>query len=488
MNVGGGQVGENGLPDNRIYNHINIQPVVHLEPGGQTAKGRWRAFAMFGTLRRRRNVGRRRLRDDVREGRRRLEDREPRLSLGLRRAVLDGLGAARAAPPAGAAAAGRAICRIRRIAPRNEACGGFPAACVGPFHYTNPGVTDAGHVWTTVDAAAGATAGAPRRASALRISRRARSGSPTSRKSRTCKRSTATTSIGACGTRSRICSPTTARSRWACAASMSARPRVREFLNLLGPVGLKDGELYDHVQLQVVVHVAPDGRSAKIAQPRAQHDRRVREPRRMERRRLREHVRQGQRRLEDQGSALLPDVHLRLRQRLGRRRAARADGERRAAAGSAADERLRDLSEGAHPAVSLRQPRERRGAALSRGARPAERRRDRGRARARGVPRAARGRQPQTDRRRACSRRPSSRSPAQGLPRDRQPDERVRLLPRQEPLERSRESVRRRRLDRARAARRLHRPRARARVLVQRVRQGRSDRRTGSATTCSTSP
>ena len=32
MNVGGGQVGENGLPDNRIYNHINIQPVVHLEP------------------------------------------------------------------------------------------------------------------------------------------------------------------------------------------------------------------------------------------------------------------------------------------------------------------------------------------------------------------------------------------------------------------------------------------------------------------------
>ena len=45
MNVGGGQVGENGLPDNRIYNHLNIQPVVHLEPGGQTAKGRWRAFA-----------------------------------------------------------------------------------------------------------------------------------------------------------------------------------------------------------------------------------------------------------------------------------------------------------------------------------------------------------------------------------------------------------------------------------------------------------
>ena len=34
--------------------------------------------------------------------------------------------------------------------PRNEECPGFPAACVGPYHYTNLGVTDAGHVWTTV--------------------------------------------------------------------------------------------------------------------------------------------------------------------------------------------------------------------------------------------------------------------------------------------------------------------------------------------------
>ena len=50
MNVGGGQVGENGLPDNRIYNHMNIQPVVHLDAGGQTAKGRWRAFAMSGNF------------------------------------------------------------------------------------------------------------------------------------------------------------------------------------------------------------------------------------------------------------------------------------------------------------------------------------------------------------------------------------------------------------------------------------------------------
>jgi hypothetical protein len=50
MNVGGGEVGESGLPDNRLCNHINMQPVVHLNPGEQTAKGRWRLFAMFGSF------------------------------------------------------------------------------------------------------------------------------------------------------------------------------------------------------------------------------------------------------------------------------------------------------------------------------------------------------------------------------------------------------------------------------------------------------
>src|SRR5690606_29567300 len=37
------------------------------------------------------------------------------------------------------------------------------------------------------------------------------------------------------------------------------RERVREFLDLLGPQGLTDGVLNDHVQLQPVVTVAPDG-------------------------------------------------------------------------------------------------------------------------------------------------------------------------------------------------------------------------------------
>jgi hypothetical protein len=50
MNVGAGKMGQVGLGDNRLYDHMNIQPVIHLGPDGKTAKGRWRAFAMFGSL------------------------------------------------------------------------------------------------------------------------------------------------------------------------------------------------------------------------------------------------------------------------------------------------------------------------------------------------------------------------------------------------------------------------------------------------------
>src|SRR5262245_61867063 len=49
LNVGG-RNGAIGLGENRLYNHMSIQPVVHLDPGGKTAKARWRAFAMFGSF------------------------------------------------------------------------------------------------------------------------------------------------------------------------------------------------------------------------------------------------------------------------------------------------------------------------------------------------------------------------------------------------------------------------------------------------------
>ena len=41
------------------------------------------------------------------------------------------------------------------------------------------------------------------------------------------------------------------------------KARVRQFLGLFGPQGLHDGELFDHLQYQPVVHVAADGLTAK---------------------------------------------------------------------------------------------------------------------------------------------------------------------------------------------------------------------------------
>jgi acetyl esterase/lipase len=261
MNVGGGQVGENGLPDNRLYNHLNIQPVVHLEPGGQTAKGRWRAFAFFGTF-----GGGATWAEGV------YEMTYAKVGGVWKISNLDyhsGFGAPYSTgwvppepAPAGAAPRGSRNLPHPADRPRAEECPGFPAACVGPFHYTNPGVTEAGHVWTTVtlppptgrkpnerDRAADLAARAQRLADEQEVENL-----------------------------QKIYGYYYDRRMWDEVADLFAdggtiemdqrgvyvgKARVREFLNLLGPVGLKDGDLNDHIQLQVVVHVAPDGRSAK---------------------------------------------------------------------------------------------------------------------------------------------------------------------------------------------------------------------------------
>lgn len=42
------------------------------------------------------------------------------------------------------------------------------------------------------------------------------------------------------------------------------KAHIRKFLDLLGPPGRRAGHIDDHLQLQIVVHVAPDGRTAKL--------------------------------------------------------------------------------------------------------------------------------------------------------------------------------------------------------------------------------
>jgi acetyl esterase/lipase len=258
MNVGGGAVGENGLPDNRLYEHINMQPVVHLDAGGRTAKGRWRAFAMLGSF-----GGSATWAEGV------YEMTYTKVDGVWKIQTLDyhpGFSAPYATgwvppDPAAAPREPRAL-RHPPDRPRVETCPGFPAACVAPFHYTNPGVTEAGHVWTAaaLPRAAGQRPAARERAEAL-AARAQRIADEIEIKNL-----------------QNIYGYYYDRRMWDEVADLFAengtiemgqrgvyvgRARVREFLGLLGPAGLTDGELNDHVQLQIVVHVAPDGRSAK---------------------------------------------------------------------------------------------------------------------------------------------------------------------------------------------------------------------------------
>jgi triacylglycerol lipase len=146
--------------------------------------------------------------------------------------------------------------------PRDEPCAGFPAACPPTMHYTNLGTTDAGHIWTTVDLPAHAGKRADARDRAADLARRAQRLQDEQQIENLQK----------------IYGYYVDRRMWDEVADLFAdngtiemaqmgvyigKPRVRQFLNLLGPQGIKDGELNDHVQLQVVVDVADDGRTAK---------------------------------------------------------------------------------------------------------------------------------------------------------------------------------------------------------------------------------
>jgi hypothetical protein len=45
------RISPEGLMRGRLFNHIQLQPIVHVDPGGRTAKGRWRFLSEIGEYR-----------------------------------------------------------------------------------------------------------------------------------------------------------------------------------------------------------------------------------------------------------------------------------------------------------------------------------------------------------------------------------------------------------------------------------------------------
>jgi acetyl esterase/lipase len=257
LNVGAVKLGELGLGDARLYNHMNIQPVVHLDPGGETAKGRWRALAMIGSY-----GGSAVWAEGVYELTYRKEGGVWKIH------TLDyysGFGAPYQTgwvPPetSRAGAAGRRPLPYPPDRERKMECDGFPAACIAPFHYENPGRTAAAHAWVIADRQLAVDPGNPR-AQLADLSRRA----------------TRLEDEQAIENLQRIYGYYFDLAAWDQVADLFApdatvemglqgvyvgKKHLRRFLETLSPQGPSAGVLNDHIQLQTLVDIAPDGKTA----------------------------------------------------------------------------------------------------------------------------------------------------------------------------------------------------------------------------------
>ncbi len=244
-NIGNGKI---GLGDGRLYDHTILQPVIHLDPGGHTAHGRWRTLAMFGTF-----GGGATWAEGV------YEFTYTKDAGVWKIQTLDyysGFGAPYAT--GWIANTGPRPGRPRELAyppdrPPSAACEGFPAACIPPFHYKNPGT-----VWTAGDSLTGQR-DVPKRAADL-VRRAARLAGEQEIENL-----------------QRIYGYYVDRGMWDEVADLFAsdatiemglrgvyvgQARIRKFLEAAGP-RVVDGVLNDHLQLQIVADVAPDGLTAQ---------------------------------------------------------------------------------------------------------------------------------------------------------------------------------------------------------------------------------
>ena len=225
--VGGGQV---GLKDGRIYPHISMQPVVTLAPDGQSAKGRWHIMAMLGGYQSTATWA-----GGVYENQYVLEN-------GIWKF--------------------KEVRYISQYSGRYENPGWTPGKEPAPFHYDSSRVGK-----PILDVQAPPAANAPQTLATLSK----RIAALSARAQRLNDEIEITNLQHAYGYY-------VDRKMWDDVAELFAsdgtmelglqgvyvgQKSIRRGLNVLGPAGLAEGEINDHVMVQTIVTVMPDGRTAR---------------------------------------------------------------------------------------------------------------------------------------------------------------------------------------------------------------------------------
>jgi hypothetical protein len=234
----------------RLYDHTQMQPVVHVSPDGQTARGRWRAFVFGGDLNRTSILG-----DCIYENEYRKVDGRWMISrLHAYFIMYTDL-------EKGWGEMGWPNTRPEKSLPPDlpptVVYDMYPGELTAPMHYENPVTGRPPYPATRSAVAPAATS-----ASLADIARRVQQ----------------LEDAEAIETLHNAWGYYFDQRNWDDAAALFAddgtielalrgvyvgRSRVRQSLELFGPPGPRHGEVFDHVMYQPVIHVSDDGRSAK---------------------------------------------------------------------------------------------------------------------------------------------------------------------------------------------------------------------------------
>jgi hypothetical protein len=249
--------GKAGLAEGRIYNHTILQPVVDLSPDGATATGRWRVLGMLGRLGGSATWADSLYRFDYVKQDGRWKIRTLVAYAGSGGGYENGWVQPKPRPP-GAADTSPVRFNLAHPADRPwiDPCEADVSVCVVPFPYPNRSAI------ASLAAAAAVIAPVPAGERAADLVRRAQ---------RLEDEQAVLNLQHAYGYY-------LDRGLWSELASLFApdgtrevgqagvyvgRHRIRESLLLTGPLGLREGQLNDHLQFEPIVDVAPDGRSAQ---------------------------------------------------------------------------------------------------------------------------------------------------------------------------------------------------------------------------------